>query len=246
MTVRRLPRSVIRPTPCWAIAARTSGASAMRSTSIWAFGPARSSAHTRSASSVSSALTTASATSSLVSACWSARSRALRSSSTRTIARSTAGLRRALTIASSVASSIALSTPVAPASRSAPRALAPSTRAAAERDRGSRSSRPLRRSTPHESDCTPAELVKRRGLRLHGPEVAGEEDQRLVPLRRDAALEDIRWRAADASRTELREHPSSVPHRGRGSAARRPRDSRVPPPSPSRAADHEDRRRDSR
>ena len=66
------PTSVTSPTPCWAIAARTSGASAIRSTSIWALGLARISSHTRSATSLSSASTTACATSSLVSASSSA------------------------------------------------------------------------------------------------------------------------------------------------------------------------------
>jgi hypothetical protein len=124
------------------MAARTSGASAMRSTNICAFGLARISSQTWSATSLSSAFTMAVATSSLVRACSRARPIAFSSTSTRTIARSTAGLRRARTIASSVASSIALSTPVAPASRSAPLAPTPSTRAAGDRDLGAPGGRP--------------------------------------------------------------------------------------------------------
>src|SRR3954447_21483536 len=83
-----------------------------------------------------------SATSSLASACSTARWTALPSTIARAIARSTAGLRMARRSASSSASSSARSTPVAPASRSAPRAPAPSTRAAGERGRAP-GSRPL-------------------------------------------------------------------------------------------------------
>ena len=134
--VSRRPMSVISPTPCSVMAARTSGASAIRSTSICTLGLVRSSAQTRSATSESSALITWSATSSLARARSTAFSIArwtVPSSSPRSSARSTAGLRMARTMASSTASSTALSTPVAPASRSAPRAPASSRRAGAER-----------------------------------------------------------------------------------------------------------------
>ena len=47
------PMSEIRPKPCWAIAARTSGASATRSTSFCALSQARISSQTRSATSLS-------------------------------------------------------------------------------------------------------------------------------------------------------------------------------------------------
>ena len=57
------PMSLIRPKPCWAIAARTSGASATRSTSICALSEARSCSQIRSAASLSIARPTTSSTS---------------------------------------------------------------------------------------------------------------------------------------------------------------------------------------
>ena len=129
IVVSRCPTSVISPAPCCVIAARTSGASATRSTSICAFGLARMSAHTLSATSVSSALMIASATSSLVSVSATASCTAF-CLMTRTTARSTAGDRSARTIASSSASSSAASTPVTRAAASVPRAAAPSNRLA--------------------------------------------------------------------------------------------------------------------
>ena len=129
------PMSRSRPTPCEAIAARSSGASAIRSISFWASSEASSRSQTWSTSCESSTLTAARSTAGLErvrsnAACASS------DSSTRTIARSTAGLSSARTIASSVAVCIASSIPVADATRSAPRAPIPSSRAGSGGRRG--------------------------------------------------------------------------------------------------------------
>jgi hypothetical protein len=100
------PMSPIRPTPCWAIAARTSGASATRSTSICALSEARIRSQTRSAASLSIASSTRPSRSA-----WAAvrvRTSSRRPSSASLIsARSSAGLSTARTIDSSAAASSA-------------------------------------------------------------------------------------------------------------------------------------------
>ena len=112
----------------WAlIAARISGASAIRSTRRWVSSLASNRRQTSSTSSLSSASTSALLTASLSSALFIASSTTgpLR---TRAIARSTASLSTAATIASSAASSIAWSIPVALPTSRAPRTPAASKR----------------------------------------------------------------------------------------------------------------------
>jgi hypothetical protein len=122
------PMSSSRPTPWALIAARTSGASAIRSTSCCASSLASSRRQTSSTSSLSIASSSAFLTASLSSAPSTASS-TTGPSSTRAIARSTALLSTAATIASSAATSTARSIPVALVTVRAPRTPAPSRRA---------------------------------------------------------------------------------------------------------------------
>ena len=113
----------------WAlIAARTSGASAIRSTSCWASSLASSRRQTSSTSSLSIASSSARLTASLSSAPSTASS-TTGPSRTLAIARSTALLSTAATIASSAAISTARSIPVALLTVRAPRTPTPSSRA---------------------------------------------------------------------------------------------------------------------
>ena len=123
MIVRRTPMSVIRPALCEAIAARISGAPAMRSTSICACSLSRNCVHACPAASEASSRFTSCAISSLRHASVTSWLSMARSS-----ARSTAGLRSARTIASSAAWLSARSAPVACATRPALFAPADSSR----------------------------------------------------------------------------------------------------------------------
>ena len=116
--------SSISPTPWALIAARSSGASAIRSTSCWASSLASSRRQTSSTSSLSSASSSARLTASLSSAPCTASS-TTGPCSTRAIARSTASLSTAATIASSAATSTARSIPVALVTVRAPRTPTP-------------------------------------------------------------------------------------------------------------------------
>ncbi len=122
------PMSSTSPIPWALIAARTSGASAIRSTSCWAWSLASSRLQTSSTSSQSIASSSARLTASLSSAPSTASSTS-GPSSTRAIARSTAWLSTAATIASSAATSTARSIPVARVTVRAPRTPTPSRRA---------------------------------------------------------------------------------------------------------------------
>ena len=125
------PMSSRSPKPCWVIAARTSGASATRSTSFWASSDWSRRSQTLSTRGLSRALIAARSTAGLAKRRSTASSTA-GPSSTRTSARSTAGLSRARTMASSVARSMASSMPVASTTTRALRALPPRSRAAIE------------------------------------------------------------------------------------------------------------------
>ena len=122
------PMSSSRPAPWALIAARTSGASAIRSTSCWASSLASSRRQTSSTRSLSIASSSAFLTASLSSAPCTASS-TIGPCSTRAIARSTASLSTAATIASSAATSTARSTPVALPTVRTPRTPTPSRRA---------------------------------------------------------------------------------------------------------------------
>ena len=132
------PMSSSRPTPWALIAARSSGASAIRSTSCWASSLASRRRQTSSTSSLSIASSSARLTASLSSAPWTASS-TTGPCRTRAIARSTASLSTAPTIASSAATSTARSIPVA--LRDACGRRARRRRAAAPRAAGGRSGR---------------------------------------------------------------------------------------------------------
>ena len=122
------PMSSSRPAPWALIAARTSGASAIRSTSCWASSLASSRRQTSSTSSLSIASSRAFLTASLSSAPCTASS-TIGPCRTRAIARSTASLSTAATIASSAATSTARSTPVALPTVRTPRTPTPKSRA---------------------------------------------------------------------------------------------------------------------
>ena len=122
------PMSSIRPAPWALIAARSSGAPAIRSTSCWASSLASNRRQTSSTSSLSIASSSARLTASLSSAPCTASS-TTGPLSTRAIARSTASLSIAPTIASSAATSTARSIPVALPTLRAPRTPTPSSRA---------------------------------------------------------------------------------------------------------------------
>jgi hypothetical protein len=122
------PMSSISPIPWALIAARTSGASAVRSTSCCVSSLASNRCQTSSTSSLSIASSSARLTASLSSAPSTASS-ITGPSSTLTIARSTALLSTAATIASSAATSTARSIPVALVTVRAPLTPTPSSRA---------------------------------------------------------------------------------------------------------------------